>query len=485
MSAEALVIKTRAGRPAELTPADLDALAARAAAAPRLVLHFHGGLVSEAKGRGIAADLDPVYRAADALPIFVVWCSGLQETVANHLSQIAAEEIFQRMLRWTVRYTVGWARGAGPGERSFPGLSLPPAHDVDLELSARRAGREPYAGLTADGDRPDLSAGDEADFRHEMGSDEELARQWAAVRGPGDPAARGGSGAGGPATTTHMDPEVLAELTGGGDGAGSRGALGTSLLVIRCGSALRRVIRRLRAGTDHGLYPTVVEELLRAFYLSYAGGAVWAAMKRDALDTFGPGGAGTAFLDRLAGEIARTGAAPEITLVGHSTGAVFINNLLTAPDRCRLGPPVRTVAFLAPACTTRDYAAALSESADHLSRFRMFTMDDAHERADRLAGALYPRSLLYLVSGVLERDAEDAYRCTPLVGLARYLEPRAADGDDERSVRRFLVEPAARRVVLSPGGDAPGLRAAATRHGDFDDDPAVRDSLRHLIGPGR
>jgi len=178
--------------------------------------------------------------------------------------------------------------------------------------------------------------------------------------------------------------------------------------------------------------------------------------------------------------------------VGHSTGGVFIDHLLTTV-KSELGSDSKfraDIAFLAPACTTRDFADMLDQSEDLIRTFRLFTMTDTAECADHLAKQAYPRSLLYLVAGVLERE-DDNSAYTPLVGLARYLAPEdtlprlLVSSRAQRArlarVRSFFEQPD--RVVLSPSeSDAPaGRQAAALKHGDFDDDPMVLQSVATIM----
>ncbi len=81
-------------------------------------------------------------------------------------------------------------------------------------------------------------------------------------------------------------------------------------------------------------------------------------------------------------------------------------------------------------------------------------MSDAHERQDplvKLAPVAYPHSLLYLVSGLLERDGPD----TPLVGLARHLEGERYAGVEtvaagRQCLRQFCKDDDPPAVVLAP-----------------------------------
>jgi hypothetical protein len=291
-----------------------------------------------------------------------------------------------------------------------------------------------------------------------------------------------------------MDTDVLAEIAEG-NVEGSRGLVTTAALAKKALVVLRAVLGRYRDGTDSGIYCTVVDEILRAFYVADVGAAEWAAMKKETLDSFGDGDRGA----RLVMEALSKGLADKpdttVTLVGHSTGAVFIDNLLsdvvakTADGSCPW-PPARRfqIALLAPAATTLHFVTATGPAKDLVGRTRMFTMKPEAESQDRVAGAAYPRSLLYLVSGVLERDGT-ASAVAPLVGLSRFLDKdldaytasKAGKAAQVAAWREFFSDPD--RLVLSPTQPdaAEGHRASAISHGSFDDDPLVRESLQHMI----
>lgn len=107
----------------------------------------------------------------------------------------------------------------------------------------------------------------------------------------------------------------------------------------------------------------------------------------------------------------------------------------------------------------------------------MFTMDDENEGRDRLMGRAYPRSLLYLISGILETEPD-----ATILGMQRHVSGEEPYQDGElRAVAQFVNAPT-RSVWSVTGGDAPrGFRTESRRHGDFDEDPATRDSLRAIV----
>ncbi|MGA4843456.1 hypothetical protein [Streptomyces sp. G45] len=288
-----------------------------------------------------------------------------------------------------------------------------------------------------------------------------------------------------------MSPRTVAELAAETAAADNRRAVVTSALLVRkTVRVVTAVVGRFRTHTDHGLYPTAVEEILREFYLANVGAAVWDAMKRQTADTFtAPGGeprAGRHFLDRF-GQLLASGARPRVTLVGHSAGAVFLGHLLNdlARRRADADDPlprdfrVSDVVLLAPACTADQLAPVVRRRAELFDRLRMFTLTDPAERADHLVPLLYPRSLLYFVSGVLERGPDGQSAVTPLVGLQRWFQDDKG-GPDDRDLRAFLRADAT-RTVFSPVDGGPGLTSGARSHGTFDDDPEILASLTRML----
>jgi hypothetical protein len=73
------------------------------------------------------------------------------------------------------------------------------------------------------------------------------------------------------------------------------------------------------------------------------------------------------------------------------------------------------VVLVAPACTFGHLARSLEHAGKLVANLRIFGMRDHIERKDAIASVIYPASLLYFVSGVLEDDRDE-----PLVGMERY-----------------------------------------------------------------
>jgi hypothetical protein len=243
------------------------------------------------------------------------------------------------------------------------------------------------------------------------------------------------------------------------------------------------VVRRHWAKRDHGTYVTIVEEVLRAAYLSRVGEVVWRMMKKDTADAFEPdtSRAGTALFEELAELSAQGKTFSQITLIGHSTGAIYINNLLKHAAKALPGAKFNLI-LLAPASRLDAFGEALATYGTQIANFRMFTMTDELECSDRLVPIIYPRSLLYFISGVLEGEAD-----VPIVGMNRFIRDKeffnAVDFKAVSDVRDWF-DKLNSRCVWSIASTGDGLNSTSRGHGDFDNDETTLLSVEHLIRSG-
>ncbi|MFF5009600.1 hypothetical protein ACFY3G_43075 [Streptomyces phaeochromogenes] len=487
----------KSGRLASTATADIDDLVAGLKDRQHVVLHFHGGLVDDELGFATAERLTAVYEAAGAEPVFFVWSSGLLEILRGNLPQIFNEGVFRTLLGRVSRYAAGLVFQQ-PGQRALGVIAVPTSMSVDGELALVEAGMEPYTRLAVPADVRPLSEAERTRITSDLSRDVGLAERSREIVNSALPAetvgdmARGADKGGRAAAVTLMSPEVVAELASTArTREAERALVSTALLVAKTVRVVAAVVGRFRLRTDHGFYPTVVEEILREFYAANVGAAVWDAMKQQTADTFAVADevrAGRYFLDRFA-ELLATGSRPKVTVVGHSAGAVFIDNLLTDLAGRRAAPAdplpggfrVRDVVLLAPACTVTHLARVVRRQTELFDRFRMFTMTDPAERADHLVPFLYPRSLLYFVSGVLERDSSRKSAVVPIAGMEHWFRDAAfPGGPDADDLRAFLLADPA-RTVWSPGDGGPGRRSGARSHSSFDDDPQVLESLADML----
>ena len=103
------------------------------------------------------------------------------------------------------------------------------------------------------------------------------------------------------------------------------------ILALKSGPVLARTVRRFAQGRDHGFHETLVEEVLRAYYLAGAGFDVWAGVKRGAAAAFLPDpntSVGTKMIQELI-KLFDTGKRPHITLIGHSAGGFVAGECAT------------------------------------------------------------------------------------------------------------------------------------------------------------
>src|SRR6478609_1948478 len=106
------------------------ALALDSNAPSGIVIHFHGGLVSQSKAReGAEKRLYPLYSdRSQAYPVFFVWESGPLETIRNNLNDIAHENLFQEFVKkaaeWVLKTLPSGAgfKGAGGANVNEPKL---------------------------------------------------------------------------------------------------------------------------------------------------------------------------------------------------------------------------------------------------------------------------------------------------------------------------------------------------------------------------
>lgn len=459
------------------TRADLATALGGIADGQRLVVHFHGGLVNRSAGISGAERLLPIYREAGAHPLFFVWQSGLLEVISANLTDIGKELVFKRLVERLLQFAL--AKGKEEVGGRGGALELSPLDDLSSTMDD--ASTEPFAE-DPEPSEP-LSDLQEGQVQVELEQDMVLEAEITAIAGSLQLPEEGDASRGAQATrpaTTKMSPDALADLARslGDEGADpdTRGLISTAWLVKTGVATLKRVIARLVGGRGHGVYPTVVEEVLRSLYLTDAGGAIWRQMKQDIADAFGANPnvhGGTALL----AELAQMAAERNPVLVGHSTGAVYICNLLLHAESL---PADRRfdVVLLAPACDFALLAKTLAERSDRIGRLRIFCMKDELERQDQMIPLLYPRSLLYFVSGALEGEAD-----APLVGMHRFYgdggpRPSGASNDMDR-VHRYLREPG--RAVWSVASDGDGLTSTAAKHGDFDNDAGTLKSVQNFI----
>jgi hypothetical protein len=474
-------------------PADVDALFKhiKKAKNDHLVLYFHGGLVPEARGIETAEKLYSLFTdRVKAHPLFFIWESGGLHVINNNLSSLADTPLYKELMRALLKFALSKLESLADGRGAGDTVDI--VNDADVQ-KAVKVEWEGGSAIT-----PDLQTklGDLSDDQKEQFEDlldNSLAFQNAvdqvanSLSAEIDGRSLGPNEAAGKANLDWFSPQVRAALqaeVAPADGEGPRGLITTTFLVKSAVGILTRVVGRLIEKTDHGLVCTVTEEILRLLYLDKVGGWLWSEMKQETSDAFASNSGlagdsmhgGTYFLYKLTKYVSNKANPPlKVSMVGHSAGSIYICHLFEAALKSLpAGFKFHKIAFLAPGVDFELFNKTLVEHSDRFTEFRMFTMNDDMESKDTLVPLVYPRSLLYFVSGALEGNVEK-----PIVGLERfYSGQKPYTSPLFEAVNSFVKSATQPRVVwsLTTGGQ-PGFNCAAKHHGGFALEPVTQDSL--------
>jgi hypothetical protein len=474
-----------------------------------IVLHFHGGLVDTVRATQTAENLTQRYQGINTYQVFFIWETGITDVIQQEggvlgfietqLGQVGKEEIFQQLLMRVLQFARAKVDSANAGGlRSVDGgLDLPDEAGVWKEMHAPKDGREPFSDVhPALPTNEQLQDVEKQQFHDTLAHDpnptlqdevQKIAHGYRLTKqatGSTPEGATRGIEGGDPAATTStlMSPFVLEQMDQQSNEAAVRG-IGAPAFEFVIGQAievLSHVIDRFSQKTDHGLYPTVVEEILRAFYLSNVGKNVWDHIKQEAADAFNqPDHGGSVFLQDL-NAYYQNDHHPRITLVGHSAGSIYICELLQYADKV-LPPDVTfDVVLLAPACTYKLFADTLQACKDRIASIRIFAMKDQLEQADVIVPGVYTRSLLYLVSSLFE-DAPD----TPILGMQRFFSTEAPFNKwPEIPLTFTYLSVSQNNNVWSLIDAGDGLSSHANKHGDFYSEDVTLKSLGYILTNG-
>jgi len=297
------------------------------------------------------------------------------------------------------------------------------------------------------------------------------------------------------------------------------GTTGTLCLDKIISVVSHRLFQRTIEGRHHNLTATLQEESWNSIeILSNFINDGWGKMKCITFNAFQDDHTkygGTAFLKELNDLI---GQKPDtkVILVGHSTGAEYICNLLEDAARADKYPLLNKegeeftfdVIFEAPACTFERFNKTLTTAVDKIENFRMFALHDCREKKDSLAGdkyskLFYSNSLLYFVASVPEPTRYNSslpngcetinnppyeYLDKPILGMERYFFNKPFDYElkypEVKSVKSFLGHnnPVVEiKTVFSKSKGADGWKITAKKHGQCDDNKKLLESLQHII----
>jgi hypothetical protein len=184
----------------------------------------------------------------------------------------------------------------------------------------------------------------------------------------------------------------------------------------------------------------------------------------------------------------------ELHIVAHSAGSIFTAYAIDA--LLRIGVPIKTVQFMAPAITTDLFKEKLL---GHIQGGAcplptMYILSDIGERDDDVWA--YGKSLLYLVSNSFE-----AKRGTPILGMERFINGKNKELNNEPA--KSSIDTTISNLYNKTQGEWPGLVIAGAvppetkirpdvsrseTHGGFDNDVYTMNSvLFRILGkkPGR
>jgi hypothetical protein len=485
----------------------LDDLGRALETSPKLLLHFHGGLIDDAAGRGIAERLShnrPGLGAGFTLDAYwnqayLVWHTGAFETLkTNWLHLLRDDRLYNVVLKKLLSFVAGkLGIPSEDGRAAISALNLSedeivrrmkgngdqraPFADVDIKIDRETSdGRGPVIPIQSDARLSQL-------FQEQLVKDPEFNRAVAEIdsaanadaigRGPMPPADLAKAKAAYERLSANVRKPIEDAKPREPDGRFSAVSVGAFLLE-HAGKIAYRAFKRFRSQRDHGFHATLVEELARELYGDLIGAKVWGEMVQDAADHFAPGGFGTALLAKLE-------AQPNLKLVitAHSAGSIVVAQLLNAIHTSGAKLSFDLV-LLAPAVRLDLFASAIEAAGDHVKSCRMYTMDDLSERRDPVLGEkfgfVYPSSLLYAVSGLFEEADNDAFVDAPILGMQRFVDAGWLTGDDQiaaaKTVSTFFKN-LGHSIVYSPLANV----TEAKGHGEFDSKPIILKTVSDFI----
>lgn len=468
-----------------------DLLGALAAADEAKLLFFaHGGLVSEAHAVDTATRLDSGFDSigygtlkADGWALaYLIWHSDLAEVVESHRDELSRQGLFVRI----VLRVLAWAERHIAGAESVLSLA---SDDLPTAMDALDPARERRGDDLADALEPDMAT---KALNADALLEEQLEQSDLAAILAADPELGALAEAELPSVDGEIRERVAAAAALRADARSPLAALGpaghiVALEAIRAGF---RVVGRFLHHRDHGLGPTVVEELCRALWLDKVGATAWGFMKNDAVAHFDRGNAGALLLDGIAQIAAHKPV--RILVVGHSAGSIIATHLALAAATLPKNVSVDCI-MLAPAMRLDAAASLLTSGGARLDHYRCFTMHDALEAANHLDGTafgkVYQRSLPYLISGVLEVRGRKSYADAPLIGLERHIQALpvgkydASEKVAHAAFRTFLGAAPARSVF----SETPAPEGHATMshlHGGYWADMKTLESIRFIARNG-
>jgi hypothetical protein len=454
----------------DTTPEDVDKIITKLTetTASNMVLYFHGGLVNARSGMETAERITTlVLKDKKVYPIAFVWETGLLETLGANLKELYQTELFKKLLTKALKIAAKKLGIDIPGA----GLSRGSGQMTDADVLKELEKEVPFDNFTVTRNRSVSSSNDllllenqlQFEVQIEVDSDREMKELIAAEKTPTE--------------KLNLDQQLI---DGDIPGVRSRGLVSTAKMIKALATVIFKTIKRFIQKRDHGLYPTVVEEILREVYVANVGAWFWKQMKDKAAELWLPNTttvpsndlsqhAGTYLLRSLQKYGDAIGKDIRLDLVGHSAGSIVVAELLNVlKDYPRL--KVRNVLYFAPAITSKLFNEKVIANRNRFEAFRMFTMTDEYEKKDHLLRYVYTRSLLYFISGCLENGGKESDEY--VLGLERHMKDEHPYSNVPllENVRNFLNPQNTTCVMSVTAQGAPdGFQSGSQTHGGFDD----------------
>lgn len=439
----------------------------------RVLLNFHGGLISEEKGMDGAEVFFENYRGLEStLPISIVWETGLFEVLPETFRRIIkTDDLLRSLISKVTKFFAGrFDADLGILENGV----VPPTVESEayiLEVSTENYSDEELEAKFSAAYPENRFA--ELDITAEIYAEMQLITEDEGI--------------------SETDRERMVK----DENEVSHGLMNFGILWYAAKIA-KRCVSRFISGRGHGVLPTIIEESFREIYLDDFGSEVWGVMKCQAKAMWNPNKgltgedqfAGRYLLDKLAENFSTDEL--DIDIVAHSAGSIvtcYLIDLIGSEEKYK-DFKIKNIIFLAPACRCELFHKTVMKYKNVYHNFKIFTMSDYYESRDKLIQLpvleyLYTRSLLYLISGILEgRKAEDADAL--LLGLDRHISKLRpyADIDILNQVTDFLKRNDVKgNLILSISDENAvlGRKTTAMHHGGFGSDKDIVASINYIL----
>ncbi|MFH7012373.1 hypothetical protein ACHRV5_10900 [Flavobacterium sp. FlaQc-52] len=425
-------------------------------------LHFHGGLVGRESGLEGARSFVNYMQNTDSYPVCFIWETDFVTTLKQRLLTINKSPFFKKILlkalkKFAERYVPAINSRGGKNNISEQWLQEEMSKEIPFS-SWNPGGVSSSRGLL---------------------NDKEFERgEWSVIQEIKD--------------ELENDPDIELEQlvkeynkTDAGS-PGSRSILSLTSTIISIGRIIWRSIKRFHYDRDHGFYPTVVEEVLREFYIGEIGAEFWGLMKDKAVDmwnkTDDEKNVASYFMNSLINKM--NGATNlKVNLIGHSAGSIAVLEGYRSFFNCNHSNLIKEIIFIAPACRFDLMKDVMKVTSPLHGRWSIFGLSDEREKLDIMIPILYPQSLLYFVSGLFETeedgDSDDVY----ILGMERFWKKHSVFENDAliKEVKNLFSFQPHGTAFAAALGETLGRRTDGLRHGQIDDDEITKESIQYLI----